>query len=89
MAIAISAIIAGVLSQCTQQYTDGRTIKQDGTLRPGEPPRSADERIAPNETPVRAPTAVDWHADPNAPKQSNGGSGNELTPPFERAAQTH
>ena len=38
IAILFAILMAGALSQCTQQYTDGKVTKSDGTLRPGGPP---------------------------------------------------
>ncbi len=90
-AIPILAIAAGLLSQCTKQYTDGRTTMQDETLRPGEAPIGAGEKIPANDTPARGASAtVDlsgWRIDPNAPKQSNGGSGGEVDRPADQSAR--
>ena len=85
MAVPLLAIAAGLLSHCTQSYTDGRTVSDDRTLRPGETPTGTGEKVAASETP--SPTAAAgadltaWRIDPNAPKQSNGGSGGEVERP--------
>ena len=93
MALPVLAIAAGLLSQCTQQYTDGRTTMQDRTLRPGEAPTGTGQKIPANDTPARnasASASTDpsaWRIDPNAPKQSNGGSGSEVERPSSQPAR--
>ena len=42
LAVAIAVLMAGALTQCTTEYTDGKTTKSDGTLRPGGPPIGVD-----------------------------------------------
>jgi len=86
MAILVLAITAGLLSQCTRQYTDGRTTMEGPTLRPGEAPIGAGERIPANDTRARDASTdlTTWRIDPNAPKQSNGGSGSEVAPPLDQ-----
>ena len=85
MAVPVLAIAAGLLSHCTQNYTDGHTVSDDRTLRPGETPVGTGEKVAASDTP--SPTAAAsadmtaWRIDPDAPKQSNGGSGGEVAPP--------
>lgn len=93
MAIPVLAVAAGLLSQCTQQYTDGKTTMDDRTLRPGEAPIDASQKIPANDTAAHdssASASTDpsaWRIDPNAPKQSNGGSGSELERPSGQPAR--
>jgi hypothetical protein len=89
LAILVLAVAAGLLSQCTQQYTDGKTTMDDRTLRPGEAPIGASQKIPANDTRTHAASTdlTTWRIDPNAPKQSNGGSGSEVAPPLDQTAR--
>ena len=91
MAIPVLAITAGLLTQCTQEYTDGKTTSDDRTLRPGEAPTGTGQKIPTNDARTTAASATAglsaWRLDPDAPKQSNGGSGSEVTRPADQPAR--
>jgi hypothetical protein len=64
--------LALMLSACTREYSKGTTATTDGILRPGTPPMGVGAH--PGGPPVDAPDQI---TDPNAPKESNGGSGTD------------
>lgn len=78
LATGITVFLCG----CTRDYNNGRTEQSDGVLRPGEtgpgggPPPNGGGLPWPNPT-----------ANPNAPKTTNGGSGNAQTEPSPRPGQ--
>lgn len=73
-ALVAATVVALGLSACTKQYSDGRNISSGDTVRPGGAPVGVGAQ--PGGPPVDSADAV---SDPNAPKESNGGSGKEET----------
>ncbi|GEM_PF-2593130 len=69
---AVAAVLAAALGGCTTQYVENGNIRQGDTLRPGGPPVGAGAE--PGGPATGAATRI---SDPNAPKESNGGTGAE------------
>lgn len=69
-----AAAAAMMLSACTHDYSKGTTETTGDILRPGTPPPSVGRH--PGGPPVEAPDKI---TDPNAPKESNGGSGTDAS----------
>ncbi len=69
---ALAATLAAGLSGCTTKYMDAGNVKDSDTLRPGTPPPEVGAQ--PGGPATGAATTI---SDPNAPKESNGGTGTE------------
>ncbi|HLK49605.1 MAG TPA: hypothetical protein VKT49_15790 [Bryobacteraceae bacterium] len=99
LAAGMAALIAASLSGCTRDYLNGKDTNNGGILRPGEAGTSTGERVAANDTAAATPNGLaplgpagpPSHAiNPDAPKQSNGGSGSDYGSgfSFESASST-
>ena len=86
LAAGLAALIAVALSGCARDYIDGQTVRSGDVLRPGETPTTTGQHVPANDTTAQAAAglaplgpagAPNRAIDPEAPKQSNGGSGSE------------
>lgn len=72
LSAALAATLAAFFCGCTKQLSNDTTETSTDTLRPGTPPPSVGAE--PGGPATGAATKI---GDPNAPKESNGGTGTE------------